>query len=225
MIRPECVWLTRHAETSAPHLFHGAESDVGLSDLGQRQALAAAEWFSHRQPTVVISSAMRRAVDTARPIAARCACEHRVLSEWHERRIGSLSGTSFSVTEGAWPETVRRWAAGDIDYTTPGAESFRDLQTRLLAAWQQLQRECAGERVVIVAHGVVCKVLLLSLLPGMGPQNWIALGRVANLAVSELRPTSEGTWHATQLLVLPEPVALLNTGVPPGIAERPRSEA
>ena len=138
MTLPECVWLTRHAETSAPQIFHGAESDIGLSERGQRQALAAADWFSQQQPTLVISSAMLRAVETARPIAQRCGCEHRILPELHERRIGSLSGTSFSLGEGAWPETVRRWSSGDIDYTTPGAESFRDLQTRLLAAWSRI---------------------------------------------------------------------------------------
>mgnify|MGYP000060609739 CR=1 FL=1 len=40
------IWLVRHAETSAPTTFHGAESDEVLSSLGERQAAAAAEWFA-----------------------------------------------------------------------------------------------------------------------------------------------------------------------------------
>ncbi len=51
--------LVRHAETSAPDLFHGAESDVGLSAWGAQQseqvgrALAAsgASRFTHRHCT------------------------------------------------------------------------------------------------------------------------------------------------------------------------------
>ncbi len=30
--------LARHAETAAPDRFHGAESDIGLSEFGVRQA-------------------------------------------------------------------------------------------------------------------------------------------------------------------------------------------
>ena len=40
---PTRVLLLRHAETATPHLFHGAESDVGLSERGRRQADAVAE--------------------------------------------------------------------------------------------------------------------------------------------------------------------------------------
>src|SRR2546423_1478349 len=36
------VLMLRHGETSDPDVFHGAESDVGLSELGQRQAAGAA---------------------------------------------------------------------------------------------------------------------------------------------------------------------------------------
>ncbi len=56
MIRETRVWLARHAETSTPTVFHGAESDVGLSEFGERQALASAEWFQTLRPTRLVSS-------------------------------------------------------------------------------------------------------------------------------------------------------------------------
>ena len=40
------VLLARHAETSAPDRFHGAESDIGLSELGAGQAQRLAAFFS-----------------------------------------------------------------------------------------------------------------------------------------------------------------------------------
>ena len=128
---PAKVWLLRHAETSTPAVFHGAESDVGLSDLGRRQAQAGAEWFRDLAPTAVVSSGMRRAADTAAPIAVTCGVPHLVEPGLHERRVGQLCGLSFSMTEGPWAETIREWAAGNSAYTSHGAESYDDVAARV----------------------------------------------------------------------------------------------
>ncbi len=210
------LWLVRHAETATPGLFHGAESDVGLSARGRRQADAAAAWYAGRRPTAVVSSGMRRAVDTAAPIAAACGVPHVVEPELHERRVGALSGTAFALTEGPWADTVRRWTAGDTAYTTDGAESFDELRARLIPAWERVATRFAGERVVVVAHGVVCKVLLLSVVDGRGPADWHAVGRVLNLAGCELR-RADGRWVMGGPLAVPETVAALAavTGEPP----------
>jgi probable phosphoglycerate mutase len=213
------IWLARHAETSVPTVFHGAESDIGLSDLGRRQAAAAGVWFAPRNVTAVVSSGMLRARATAAPIAAACGVPHLIEPDLHERRVGELSGTSFSSKGGPWPETIDHWEAGDTAYTTPGAESFDDLRRRLVPAFERVTAAHAGGRVVVVAHGVVCKVLLLCLLPGYGPGAWKRLGRVPNLAVSELGRTPAG-WAATGLLQLPPPVAAVNDGAPTGVGEK-----
>jgi 2,3-bisphosphoglycerate-dependent phosphoglycerate mutase len=222
---PDRVFLTRHAETAAPAVFHGAESDIGLSDLGRRQAAAAAGWFAGRGLTAAVSSAMTRARDTAAPIAAACGVPHVVVPELHERRVGALGGTAFDHLTGPWADTIARWVAGDTAYTTPGAESFADLQARLLPAWRAVVEAHPGGRPLVVAHGVVCKVLLLSLLPGWGASGWTRIGRVSNLSVSELVPHGDG-WSAAQLLIVPPPVAALTAGVPTGVGKLGvRSEA
>lgn len=222
---PECVFLTRHAETAAPGLFHGAESDVGLSEHGRKQADAAAEWFTSQNVTVVVSSAMTRAQDTAAPIAAACGVPHRVLPQLHERRVGALSGTTFDHRTGPWADTITRWETGDITYTTYGAESFAELQARLVASWHDLIESYPGGRPLVVAHGVVCKVLLVSLLQGWDVSGWSRIGRVSNLSVSKLKPCRDG-WVADPLLVVPPPVSSLNIGTPTGVGNLGiRSEA
>jgi len=209
MIRETRVWLARHAETTTPTVFHGAESDIGLSELGERQAVAAAEWFQTLQPTRLISSNMLRARRTAAPIAQRTELPHIVESRFHERRIGDMSGQPFSTTDGFWPITVREWSSGNTAYTTPDAESFDELRERLVTAWNDTVAAHAGERIVIIAHGIVCKVLLLCLLNDFGPKRWVELGHVPNLAVSELAGHSETGWRSTQILQVPPPVLAL----------------
>ena len=220
MSLPECVWLLRHAETATPHVFHGAESDEPLGELGVRQAEALGAWFVEQRPTAVVSSAMRRAVATAAPVARLCAIPHAIEAGFHERRVGEFCGRAFAEVEVPWRETVARWTAGDTGYTTPGAESYDDLRTRLLDAWRRTVAAHPGARLVIVAHGIVCKVLLLELLPEYGPTAWGRLGRVPNVAGSCLRPAGTG-YEAASLLTVPEPVLRLSGGVPTGLGPVP----
>src|SRR5882757_8395768 len=105
------LFLTRHAESALPTVFHGAESDIGLSELGRRQAAAAGPWFAQFSPAAVISSGMTRAIQTAAPIAAACGVPHHLEPVLHERRVGELSGTSFSSHSGPWHDTIHRWMA------------------------------------------------------------------------------------------------------------------
>ena len=216
MTQPECVWLLRHAETATPHVFHGAESDEPLGELGPRQAVALGEWFVEQRPTAVVSSAMRRAAATAAPVARLCGVPHTVEAGLHERRVGDFCGRPFAEVEVPWHATVAHWTAGDTGFTTPGAESYDDLRARLLDAWHRTVAAHAGARLVVVAHGIVCKVLLLELLPDHGPTAWARLGRVPNVAVSCLRMTPAG-YVAAPLLTVPEPVLRLNGGLPTGL--------
>ncbi len=201
---PETVWLMRHAETTAPHVFNGAESDVALSDLGNRQSQAVAEWFAQKRPTAIVSSGMIRALETARPIASLCGIPHAIEPHLHERRIGPMSGMSFSLTEGPWVETLKEWSAGNEHYSTPGAESFHQLAERLVPAWNRVVQAHPGGRLVIVAHGIVVKTLLLSLLEGWDITGWHRMGRIENLSGAELQPAANGRWHSEKLLQVPE---------------------
>lgn len=206
----QTVWLVRHAETAAPTLFHGAESDVELGAHGHRQAAAAAGWFAKLRPTVVVSSLMKRAVETAAPIAVACGVPHLYEPQLHERRVGPLSRMPRAEADHIWNDTVARWLTGETGYSHPGMESFDELRDRTLPAFRRVVEAHPGGRVVIVCHGVVCKVLLLSLLRGYTHSHWESIGRIPNLAVSELVPDGD-LWAARRLLVLPPPVSAANT--------------
>jgi broad specificity phosphatase PhoE len=200
------VLLLRHAETAAPSVFHGAESDVGLSERGRRHAERIAPLLAELRPAAVVSSAMRRAVDTAIPIAVACDLTLHIEPDLHERRVGALSGTPTAGTEGVWPDTLRRWMAGETGYAPPGAESFDTIRARVLPVWRRLTTAFEGRTLVIVAHGIVCRVLLLTELPGLGPADWPRLGPIRNLGINELRWTG-GAWEAVRLNEVPACVA------------------
>jgi broad specificity phosphatase PhoE len=201
---PTRVLLLRHAETATPLIFHGAESDIELSDRGQRQAEAVAAVLASRTPDCLISSGMRRALQTAEPIARACGLSVQVEPELHERRVGALSGKP-THGPGVWPETLDRWLAGETDYALAWAESYDDLCRRLLPVWERLTQQHAGQTMILVAHGMVCKVLLLELLAGYTLGDWHRIGPIANVALHEL-VGDEHSWQAVRINEVPEGV-------------------
>ena len=89
------ILLLRHAETAAPDLFHGAESDVGLGPNGFFQAKRLGERIAKIGVNAVYSSGMRRAEETARVIADACGIKDlKTCPDLHERIMGPLSGMS-----------------------------------------------------------------------------------------------------------------------------------
>ncbi len=195
---PTRVLLLRHAESADPTVFHGAESDVGLSERGRIQAETVAPVLAGLAPTRIVSSAMRRALDTAAPIALACGLSVRVEPLLHERRVGALSGTPTAGTDGVWPDTLHRWVAGDTGFAPAGAESFDAIRARVLPVWERLTTQLDGQTFVVIAHGVVIKVLLLSLLREFTVADWHRLGSMRNVAVNELVREVDG-WCAVRL--------------------------
>jgi len=164
--------LARHAETSAPDRFHGAESDVGLSNWGIRQAELLGESVKNAGAVAIYSSALRRAVETAAAIGRACELKPSPIVALHERRIGSLSGLSRDEGWAIYAETKQHWIAGDLEHSHPGGESYADIRRRVLPVFEQLAARHLGETIIVVAHGVVIRVALTSLLAGSHPSKF-----------------------------------------------------
>ncbi|MBX9678489.1 MAG: histidine phosphatase family protein [Gemmataceae bacterium] len=197
------VFLLRHAESANPRVFHGAESDTELSPLGEQQAVAIAEYLRSAELQAIVASGMRRAQRTAQAIAHACGLTVETEPELHERRVGFMSGQGFDGGNGIWPETIRRWDAGETSFAHEGAESLDDLRRRVLPVWSSIVERHEGKRIAMVAHGVVIKTLLLTLLEG---RTWQSIGSIRNVAITELTKTGN-RWNDVRIDDLPPNVA------------------
>ena len=65
-----------------------------------------------------------------------------------------------------------RWIAGDLDHTHEGGESYMDVRRRVIPVLQALAAQHANETIVVVAHGVVIRVALTTLLAGSHPSEF-----------------------------------------------------
>jgi 2,3-bisphosphoglycerate-dependent phosphoglycerate mutase len=164
--------LARHAETAAPDCFHGAESDIGLSAWGAGQAELLGQSLQEMSATALYSSAMRRAVDTAAPIGLACGLKPFAIPALHERKIGSLSGLSREEGWATYAASKERWVAGDLEHTHTGGESYADICRRILPIIDELTNRHKGETIIVVAHGVVIRVFLTTLVSGFLPADF-----------------------------------------------------
>jgi broad specificity phosphatase PhoE len=167
--------------------------DVPLSDLGKRQAAALGTWLAalppEEQPTVVWVSPYVRAQQTAEiAISAGELDVGLVVDErLREREFGVLYGLTRRGIEAQWPdEAARRSAIGKFYHRPPGGESWTDALLRVRSVVADMRRDCAGERVLVVAHQVVV-LLVRYVVEGMTEHEILAIDRegdVANCAVT-----------------------------------------
>jgi 2,3-bisphosphoglycerate-dependent phosphoglycerate mutase len=191
------VLLSRHAETAAPDRFHGAESDIGLSEWGKRQAELLGESLRARGAVALYSSAMIRAVATAEPIGVACNLVPIVKPELHERRLGPMSGVSREEGWSIYAQSKSHWIEGNLEYSHPGGESYADVRRRVIPVFEEIVADHLGQTVIIVAHGIVIRVILTSLLADYRPGDFDRIA-IDFASINDLRFDGEN-WTAGEL--------------------------
>lgn len=141
----------------------GRDAEVPLTELGMRQAAALGEWLGrlpeNDRPQVVITSPYLRARETWRIAAEKSgvdlpapATDDRLV----DRLLGDLEMLTRAAVAQRFPDEAQRRAdAGEYRYTPPGGEAFADIEVRLGSFLDDLNRDHAGERVIVVAHDAV----------------------------------------------------------------------
>lgn len=149
------LYLVRHGEASSNREGKiGGWSPAPLTDLGRRQAERAAAELARRGPTRLVTSDIERARQTAQPIAAATGLEPLPEPGLRERSLGVLDGLPFDEARARAPELWQRMVARDPDAVPEGGETADVVYRRVAAAIDRLVREHAGERIVVVSHGL-----------------------------------------------------------------------
>lgn len=145
--------LVRHGEVHNPdHVVYADLPGFGLSHTGTAQAASAADHLGSNEVTVVVSSPLQRAVQTATPIAARhglpVATDDRLL-EWHLAR--RWAGTVWEDLPTAFPGELEAYLERPTDLGF-SPESIHEVAARVLDLVADLDAAHAGGVAVVVAH-------------------------------------------------------------------------
>jgi broad specificity phosphatase PhoE len=152
------VWRHGNTDWNAAHRVQG-QTDVPLNELGQQQAVEAAELLVKFRPDTIVASDLRRAADTAAALAALTglAVEHD--KRLRERSFGEWQGLTMAEVAETRPEEHARWQAG-ADTIGGGVETLDDLGNRVSEAFQAASAKAApGGTVVVATHGAAARQL------------------------------------------------------------------
>lgn len=162
------LMTVRHGDTDFNHQKRYAGLlDVPLNDKGMHDAMAAARGLD-LSADVVISSRLRRAVDTARALTG--GTPEIISSELcTERDFGAMQGLTSDETEDLKPPIHYIRVGGDFhSLNPPGGETFPALRKRVKAFAEYVTGEFAGSRVLVVSH----EVFLLQLHGLLRGESW-----------------------------------------------------
>ncbi len=153
--------LLRHGSVIGGVCFRGSTDDA-LTAEGWQQM-----WDSVQgQPRWdrIVSSPLQRCASFARELAKRSAIPYTLDARLREIHFGAWEGRTTANVHAATPDALQRFWTDPTTFTPPEAESLLAFQTRVLACWQRLQQSHEGQRLLIVTHGGVIRVLLCHLL-------------------------------------------------------------
>lgn len=159
-VPPTTTLLLRHGQTplSIEKRFSGT-GDPELTETGLAQAAAAAERLRHSAATVVVSSPLRRALQTASAVAAALGVEVEVEEGLRETDFGDWEGYTFGEVRKRWPAELDAWLASTA-VAPPYGESFDATATRVRQARDRVLARHGGKTLVLVSHVTPIKTLL-----------------------------------------------------------------
>jgi broad specificity phosphatase PhoE/ribonuclease HI len=186
---PTRLLLLRHGQTelSVQRRYSG-RGNPALTDLGRRQAEAAALYLARRGGiAAVVTSPLQRAYDTAAAAAKALGLDVTVDDDLIETDFGEWEGLTFSEAAEHDPEFHRRWLR-DTSVTPPGGESFDSVADRIRRARTRIIAEHGGETVLVVSHVTPIKTFLrVALDAGPGILYRLHLD-LASLSIAEFYP-------------------------------------
>lgn len=175
---------TRHNEMTPPRL-QGSGVNESLSDLGRAQAERTAQRLAERPIRAVYCSPMKRARETARIIAAISGLEAQSDEALREVHVGRWEGRTWAEIEAEDNVAYLLYRQDPLKHGYPDGETGQALLDRVTAKLHALMEQHAGEEIVVVAHSVVNRLYLGSLL-GVSPDK-SHITPTSNCGVSTVR--------------------------------------
>jgi len=149
--------LLRHGETELGGGLRGSLDD----------ALTANGWTQMRAAVVdggpwdrIVSSPLQRCARFAAELGEQLNLSVHLDKDLQELHFGAWEGQSAAALMETDAEALGLFWADPYGFTPPQGEPVSDFSARVLAAIARLQAAYAGERILLVSHGGVMRLLL-----------------------------------------------------------------
>ena len=178
------IHLVRHGQVENPKgVIYGRLPGFHLSEIGKRQAEAAADRLAHVDLALLWASPLERAQETAGAIARRHEVEVITDERLTESRT-TLEGAAHNL--GTFLRSPADWFRFRNPWSPSWGESFADIRARMLAAVHEAAAAAAGRDVVLVSHQTPVLVARLA-LGGRRVPPWLAFTACETGSITSLQ--------------------------------------
>lgn len=173
------IFVSRHGE-SLDNLKGKIGGDSGLTERGKKYSIALEKfvkekqeefnekllkecgknYFAENHKVTVISSVLKRAVQTAEAFNDPAKYDVKQLRLLNELGSGSFDGLTYAEIAQLHPEEFENRIKNKLTYRYPGigGESYLDVISRLKPVINEIERSKA--HLMIISHRVVCRILM-----------------------------------------------------------------
>ncbi|WP_039658431.1 histidine phosphatase family protein [Clostridium tyrobutyricum] len=158
------IYLIRHGKIKMDR----EKRYIGITDLplcmeGIAQSMNLKNFFSSIYIEKVYLSPMKRCIQTSDIIIGNRNVPRVKIKELMEINLGKWEGKSFKYIKKFFPEEFKKRGENIDTFVPKGGESFKQLQTRVVPAVENIIKQTTGN-VLIIAHLGVNRVIIGNIL-------------------------------------------------------------
>jgi broad specificity phosphatase PhoE len=156
------LFIIRHGRPQRQVLAEGEAADPDLSETGHQQAKRVAEFLANENIDHIVSSTMRRAYQTAVPLATELGYEVEQLEDIKESDHKNSMYIPAEEMSRDDPETAHFFEGNVYDHVfSDGIEPFTE---RVSRGFQHIIDTNKSKRVAVFCHGMVTSIFLRTIL-------------------------------------------------------------
>jgi probable phosphoglycerate mutase len=141
-------------------------TDIALSEHGKIQAEMIATWVDTNRQFIIFTSALRRAMATAQPIAKKLGIEPIIEKRLNEVDFGDVEGLTPTEWANRFPENRKDFINNPATTCLPNGERGTDALERANEFLVDLvtKKEVNDKEILIFCHGTILRLILCSVL-------------------------------------------------------------
>ncbi|MCJ8297974.1 MAG: histidine phosphatase family protein [Pseudomonadales bacterium] len=155
------IFLVRHGETlwNTQKRWQGSQNS-NLTLQGITQAQAARDLLAEQPLHCAYVSPLKRAIDTIDIILEKRDLSCSRMPELCELNLGHWEGRTQQEIEISEPQQSSNFWLNPDKFQVKGAETFQQLQQRVVEGIEKIYQQHPGENILLVSHGVAIKVAI-----------------------------------------------------------------
>lgn len=163
MFKSTRIYLIRHGQVAGfEERRYNGQTDVPLTEKGLSQYRLLKKRLADKAITACYSSDLSRCCIGAKLISEQFGVVPQLHCELRELSVGVWEGMSWQEIQERWPQEWQNRLQDLVHHRVTGGENLLDLEKRVMPLVQSVVQQHQGEELLMVAHGGVNRLILLS---------------------------------------------------------------